>query len=100
MTNTRYTVVVTNSRPGVDGAYVLSIITDHLVRLEANKSEPSPEMATQMLAERGTESTKKKGPCCYVSGEPVDFAAQHALTDHGFVFAAHKKACKLQCCTS
>jgi hypothetical protein len=100
MTNTRYTVVVTNSRPGADGSYVLSLITDHPVRLEAIKSEPSPETAGQMLAERGTESTTRKGPCCYVSGKPVDFATQHALTDHGFVFAAHKKECKMRCCTS
>jgi hypothetical protein len=93
MTNTRYTVVVTNSRPGADGTYVLSLITDHLVRLEAIEPEPSPETETQTLAESGTQSTKK-GPCCYVSGKPVDFTAQHALTDHGFIFAEHKRTCK------
>ena len=94
-TNTRYTVVVTNSRPRMDGASVLSFITDQHVKLETIVSEPSPEMATQMVAESDPRSTKRKGPCCFISGKPVDFTKAHVLTDHGFVFGEHKSACKI-----
>lgn len=92
MTNTRYTIIVTNSRPGAAGSYVLSLTTKHSIRLEAIETpEPSTELAPQMLAK---ESPKKTGPCCYVSGKPVNFTSAHALSDHGFIFREHIEECK------
>jgi hypothetical protein len=103
-TNTLYTVVVTNSRPAASGAYVMSVTTEHTVHIEAISppaDQPTPEQAALMQQQpegdgesEGGLTTKKAGPCCYISGKAADYTVPHAHTDHGFVFGQHRDECE------